>query len=111
MVGILSFCFSCTVYCLSVSELDTVVTTLTVIGKAFVAGAFIAIYVFTAEVFPTEVRNSAFGSCAAGGRIGSIIATFVGKELVSFSFLLSHSSLIMLYDFEMFMNASVFNDN
>ena len=64
-------------------ELDTVVTTLTITGKVFVAAAFIAIYVFTPEVFPTEVRNSAFGSCAAVGRIGSIIATFVGRELAS----------------------------
>ena len=59
---------------------------LTMIGKLSVDAAFNGIYLFTAELFPTEVRNSAFGTCSTFGRIGSITATFVGRELVRFFF-------------------------
>ena len=55
---------------------------LSTLGKLCVDASFISVYVYTAELFPTEVRTSAFGTCATFGRIGSVMATFVGKELV-----------------------------
>lgn len=34
-------------------------------------------YVYTSELYPTEIRNMAFGICTAGGKIGATIAPFV----------------------------------
>ena len=69
-------------YLLYISELTTTVTVLSVLGKMFIGGSFNVVYVFTAEIFPTEVRNTGFGLCSTCGRIGGITATFLGKELV-----------------------------
>ena len=55
---------------------------LSTLGKLCVDASWIAIYLYTAELFPTEVRTSAFGTCSTFGRIGAMTATFVGKELV-----------------------------
>ena len=50
--------------------------------------AFTVVYVFTAELFPTELRHSMLGSCSMVGHIGSII-TPQTPLLVSILFLLS----------------------
>lgn len=43
-------------------------------GKFAITIAFTVVYVFTAELFPTELRHSMLGTCSMVGRIGSIIA-------------------------------------
>ncbi|PNF42896.1 Organic cation transporter protein [Cryptotermes secundus] len=43
-------------------------------GKFAITVAFTVIFVFTAELFPTELRHSMLGTCSMLGRIGSIIA-------------------------------------
>ncbi|GFG35022.1 hypothetical protein Cfor_08504 [Coptotermes formosanus] len=43
-------------------------------GKFAITIAFTVVYVFTAELFPTELRHSMLGACSMVGRIGSIIA-------------------------------------
>ncbi|XP_018362951.1 PREDICTED: organic cation transporter protein-like isoform X2 [Trachymyrmex cornetzi] len=44
------------------------------IGKLCIAMAFSTTYIFTAELFPTTLRNSLLGFCSMIGRIGSILA-------------------------------------
>lgn len=50
------------------------------VGKFCITCSFGMIYVYSAEIFPTVVRNVGVGSSSMIGRIGSILAAFV-KEL------------------------------
>ena len=52
------------------------------IGKFGSSAAFATIYLFSAELFPTVVRNSAMGASAAFSGIGAILAPYI-VELVS----------------------------
>lgn len=54
--------------------------TLAMIGKFCVTAAVAINYVYSAEVFPTVLRNIGVGSCSMIGRIGSTLSPFV-KEL------------------------------
>lgn len=44
------------------------------LGKLAITVAFNSMYVFTAELFPTETRSSALAACSLVGRLGSILA-------------------------------------
>jgi len=52
---------------------------LALLGKTCVTFSFGAIFVYAAELVPTEIRTSAIGSASFLGRIGGIIAPWVGK--------------------------------
>lgn len=47
------------------------------IGKFSVMNSFDAIFVFSAELFPTVVRNIGLGTSSAAGRVGAITSPFV----------------------------------
>ncbi|XP_053396544.1 organic cation transporter protein-like [Mercenaria mercenaria] len=66
-------------------ELHYVLIALAMIGKLCITGAFGAVYVLSAEIFPTVVRNAGMGSSSAVARIGSMIAPYIAKsaDLVS----------------------------
>lgn len=51
-----------------------------VFGKFFLNGTFHMIYLQSAEIFPTGLRQIGVGSCSVSARIGSILAPFV-REL------------------------------
>lgn len=44
------------------------------IGKFAITISFAVIYVYTAELFPTNVRHSLLGYCSMFGRVGSMLA-------------------------------------
>ncbi|XP_043199199.1 organic cation transporter protein-like isoform X1 [Amphibalanus amphitrite] len=53
------------------------------LGKFGAAGMFAIVFVYGAELFPTDVRNTGIGMSSAAGRIGSILAPFIaglGKD-------------------------------
>ncbi|XP_022237076.1 organic cation transporter protein-like [Limulus polyphemus] len=54
--------------------------TVAMIGKFCITASFAIVYVFTAEIFPTIIRNIGVGLSSTFGRIGSIVAPFV-KEI------------------------------
>ena len=62
---------------------------LTLTGKFGAAASFAIVYVFTAELFPTQIRNSAIGLCSTASRIGAIFTPTIAS--------LSASNPLILY--------------
>ena len=52
------------------------------VGKFMITASFAMVYQYATEMFPTVVRNAGIGSCSTFSRIGSIIAPFIGREMV-----------------------------
>ncbi|XP_054907316.1 organic cation/carnitine transporter 2-like isoform X2 [Poeciliopsis prolifica] len=50
--------------------------TFEMLGKFAVSTAFAVVYAYTAELYPTVLRNTAVGACSTASRIGSIIAPY-----------------------------------
>ena len=55
------------------------------IGKLGAAAAFAVIYVFSAELYPTVVRNAGMGASSCCARIGGMVAPYIA-DIVSFIF-------------------------
>ena len=64
-------------------ELEPVTLTLAIIGKIGSSGAFGVIYVFSAELFPTVVRNAGMGASSCVARIGGMLAPYVAKSVIT----------------------------
>ena len=45
--------------------------------------AFNVVYVYTGELFPTEVRHAAFGMTGAAGRVSGLFSAHMGDYFVS----------------------------
>ncbi|GFR29170.1 organic cation transporter protein [Trichonephila clavata] len=56
------------------------ITILSLLGKFSITCSFCIVYIFTAEIFPTVVRNVGLGAASISGQMGSITAPFV-REL------------------------------
>jgi len=50
---------------------------LSFLGKFAISGSFCVLYVFAAELFPTEVRSIGIGFGSMVGRVGGIVAPFI----------------------------------
>ena len=57
-------------------------TTLAMAGKAFITGNFNCIYHYTAELFPTTIRQFTLGSSVCMGAVGGLIAPYMGQTMV-----------------------------
>lgn len=53
------------------------ITGMALAGKFFISFTFNAVYIVTAEAYPTEIRNTALSFCSAQSRIGGTIAPYV----------------------------------
>ena len=53
------------------------------IGKFLISMTFAIAYLYTAELFPTPVRNVAVGAASTFARIGSMSAPYIVDLLVS----------------------------
>lgn len=59
------------------------------IGKLTITSSYGAIYVFTAEQFPTVIRNVGLGASSTFARIGGVIAPYVIHLVIyDFNFLI-----------------------
>ena len=61
------------------SSIAHVVPVLSCLGKLFTSAAFSLIYLYTAEMFPTEVRTKALGTCSMVARLGSFISPYIAS--------------------------------
>ena len=57
----------------------TVRLVFSLIGKFGSSAAFAIVFLFTAELFPTSMRNSAVGMCSTLARFGGILAPTVAQ--------------------------------
>ncbi|XP_038213938.1 organic cation transporter protein-like [Zerene cesonia] len=67
-------------------SLETVTRVLAIIGMIGAYTSFVQIYLYSSEIFPTVIRNSAMGFASVFARFGGFIAPFVvniGVEWVS----------------------------
>ena len=53
---------------------DVITLIVAVVGKFGIAGAWAAAQVFSAELFPTVVRNIGIGACSMAARVGGVMA-------------------------------------
>ena len=48
-------------------------------GKFAITSAFSVVYIWAADLFPTDIRVSGMGACTAVARVGALIAAYVAK--------------------------------
>ncbi|XP_068191543.1 synaptic vesicle 2-related protein-like [Antennarius striatus] len=61
------------------------------IARAFICGGLQVVFVYTPEVYPTENRALAMGTCSAVSKFGSLIAPFVSEVMLRKSMYLTLS--------------------
>ena len=52
-------------------------------AKLGAAGAFNVTFMYTAQLYPTSIRNSAVGTCSTIARFGGMLSPVIGKYLVT----------------------------
>ncbi|XP_078362537.1 organic cation transporter protein-like [Oculina patagonica] len=58
-------------------DYQAAVVTFVMFAKLCVIGSFSIIYLYTAELYPTVIRNNAVGACSTVARIGGIITPYI----------------------------------
>ncbi|XP_061596475.1 solute carrier family 22 member 4-like [Cololabis saira] len=72
--------------------------TLEMMGKFAVTLAFAIVYPYSAELYPTVLRNTAIGACSMASRVGSIISpffTYLRSYSVSLPYILMGSLTVL----------------
>lgn len=62
----------------------TAVIFLAMMGRFGISSAYSIVTLYTAELFPTEIRNSALGTCSTLAHVGSMSAPYVVDILVRY---------------------------
>ncbi|XP_029024039.1 synaptic vesicle 2-related protein [Betta splendens] len=60
----------------------TALTIFIFLARAFISGGYQVVFVYTPEVFPTENRALAMGTCSAMAKVGALITPFVAQVLL-----------------------------
>lgn len=75
LLGTATSCWCCMKYTYSASAFT--MAALAATGKFFITATFALIYVFSAELFPTVIRNLGMGVVSFTNRMGGVLAPFV----------------------------------
>lgn len=62
--------------CILISDLRALSILLVMLGKFGITSAFSMVYVYTAELYPTVVRNMGVGASSMASRLGSILSPY-----------------------------------
>ncbi|XP_071477581.1 organic cation transporter protein-like [Diadema antillarum] len=54
-----------------------ILTTVAMIGKFGISASFTILYLYTCELYPTEIRSAALGTCSMFSRVASIVAPLI----------------------------------
>lgn len=76
---------------------NTAITVLAILGKGFITVAYSAVYVVTAETYPTRIRNIGMGVSSSFGRLSGMGASFIGGYLVNGTSISSLSSHVLIH--------------
>jgi len=63
--------------------LHAVTVTLAMLGKFGISAAFAIIYVWSAELFPTVVRNAGMGASSSFARVGGMVAPYIADLVMT----------------------------
>lgn len=66
---------------IGISDIPIAMLVVVSLGKLGIIGVFGIIYLHAAEIFPTVLRSTGLGTSSICGRIGSMLAPIVGREL------------------------------
>lgn len=59
------------------SDMQWLTVTLAMVGKMAITSSYGTVYIFSAEQFPTVIRNVALGAASTAARVGSIMAPYI----------------------------------
>ena len=65
-------------------ELQPITVTLAMLGKVGISAAYAIIYVWSAELYPTVIRNAGMGLSSTFANIGGMISPYIA-DIVSLS--------------------------
>lgn len=63
--------------------------TLAMVGKLCISAAYQSIYLYLAELYPTELRTQGMGAATMAASVGSIISPYITNSLVLVAILCS----------------------
>lgn len=82
-------------FCL-LADIEWMTTSLSLVGMTGSSMAVATLFLYSAELFPTVVRNSGLGIANLCGRIGGIIAPYIPDMVLSFYMFQTYISHIIL---------------
>lgn len=80
---VLAGCFLLAVLCVS-KEREIVLLVLAMMSRFCITSVYAIMTLHTAEMFPTEIRNSVLGISSTAAHFGSFFAPYIGKIFISF---------------------------
>ena len=87
LLGASIACFLCTFLQLQGGQNVMAISFTALIGRFFISASFAVLYVYSAELFPTVVRNVGMGISSFSARLGGMVAPFIvlqGDQSTSF---------------------------